>query len=399
MVLFSYRYINTKGKKRSSMIDADSLVEAKEKLRAQKIYVLTLFEKKNRNLFSFSRKNKHLAGEYLVTFTLQLSQLLIAGLPLYESLLSLEEQYRNEFFHSLILSLSERIKRGSSLSEAMMQFPESFDELYCAMVAAGESAGALDDSLERLSKLLAKQRKLKKHVVTAMIYPAILFSFSLLVCFLLLIFVIPSLEILFEDRAVNGFTGSVMRFSHFLTRQWPFYLPAAIGTAAVIIMLFKGKTGKRWLQRRILHTPFLKIFTVQTAMARFSRTMGTLLQGGVSIIKALQIARKVIGNPFLEEIVERAEKKIIEGSCLSNEFKKSPMIPKLIPRMLAIGEEGGNIHFMFHKVADLYEEEVEKTLTRVTALAQPLILVVMGAIVGTIMLAVLLPLTDVNAFL
>ncbi len=127
--------------------------------------------------------------------------------------------------------------------------------------------------------------------------------------------------------------------------------------------------------------------------------MGTLLQGGVSIIHALQIARKVMHNPFLEEVIEEAEGKIIEGSLLSKELKKSALFPALVSRMLAIGEEGGSVPLMFQKVADLYEDEVEKTLARVTALAQPVVLIIMGGIVGLIMLAVLLPLTDVNAFL
>lgn len=401
MVLFHYRYIDPKGKKRASFIDAEGISDAKEKLRAQKILVLSIAQtaKGVKKAFWIRRAKNQLVGEHLITFTTQLSQLLIAGMPLYESLLSLEEQYRSEHFHPLLLSLCDQIKRGTALSVAMGYFPISFNHLYCSMIAAGESVGALDSTLEKLSTLLTKQRKIKKQLTTALIYPILLFAFSFVVCLLLLTFVIPSLETLFEDRPVNRFTQMVMGLSHFLTNGWLFYLPLLGGACAGVLYLVYSHKGKRWVQRQTLRLPVLKTLITQTAMARFARTMGTLLQGGVSIIPALQISRRVMRNPFLEEIVEQAEGKIVEGSLLSRELKKSPLIPTLVPRMLAIGEEGGSAPVMFHKIADLYEEEVEKTLTRVTALAQPVVLVIMGGIVGLIMLAVLLPLTDVNAFL
>lgn len=400
MPLFRYRYIDPKGKKKSGIIDAEGFADAKEKLRTQKILVLSLEERSSVKPKGLLRKQKEvMAGEHLITFTHQLASLLIAGMPLYESLICLEEQYRSEAFHSTILSLTDQIKKGSSLSAAMGRFPESFSKLYCAMIAAGESVGALETTLGKLATLLAKQRKLKKQLTTAMIYPALLFCFSLLVCTLLLTFVIPSLEVLFEDRPVNRFTSLVMGFSHFLTHQWPFYMPLLLVATAGGIYLLVSPQGKRQLQRISLRLPLLKTLITQTAMARFARTMGTLLQGGVAIIQALQISRKTMHNPFLEGVIEQAEGKIIEGSLLSAELKKSPLIPPLVPRMLAIGEEGGSAALMFHNIADLYEEEVEKTLTRITALAQPVILVIMGGVVGLIMLAVLLPLTDVNAFL
>jgi len=393
-MLFQYRYIDGKGKKKKGLIEALHADEAKDKLRQQKILVTALNETSQKK-----QTSNQLRKEALITFTTQLAGLLQAGMPLYESLLSLEEQYRQDPFHPILLSLCEQIKAGSSLSEAMDQFPGSFNRLYCSMVAAGESVGALDETLDKLATLLNKQSKLKKQIITALIYPALLFSFSMVVMFLLLTFVIPSLETLFEDRDVNRFTKSVMLFSNFLTHKWMYYLPLVIGAIAGAYFGLTSEKGKRWIQRQFLRLPLLKTLITQTAIARFARTMGTLLQGGVTLIQALQISRKVMRNPFFEEVVEEAEGKIIEGSLLSLELKKSPLIPTLVPRMLAIGEEGGNTSSMLQKIADLYEDEVEKSLTRLTALAQPVILVFMGGIVGIIMIAVLLPLTDVSAFL
>jgi general secretion pathway protein F len=341
MGLFYYRYLDVKGKKKSGLLDAEGIADAKEKLRAQKIMLLSIIEgKKGERKRLFRKQKEPMSKDQLITFTTQLSQLLIAGMPLYESLLSLEEQYRNEPFHFLIMSLGEQIKKGHTLSDAMEQFPSTFNSLYCSLIRAGESVGALEISLEKLATLLAKQRKLNKQLTTALIYPFLLFSFSSVVCVLLLTFVIPSLETLFEDRSVNGFTSFVIGMSHFLTRGWPYYLPLGAAGVAAFYSLFKSRKGKRGFQRQLLRLPLLKTLIIQAAMARFSRTMGTLLQGGVTIIQALQISRKVMHNPFLEEVIEKAEKKIIEGSLLSKELKQSPLIPTLVPRMLAIGEEG-----------------------------------------------------------
>ncbi|MCH9625194.1 MAG: Type II secretion system protein F [Chlamydiales bacterium] len=399
MELYQYRYINAKGHKKTGLIDAHSSLEAKEKLRAQNILVLSLALAKNTKQSFFKKKQKNLKTAGLITFTTQLAGLLTAGMPLYESLLAVEEQYRNEAYHPLLLTLCEQVKGGVALSEALLQFPKSFSPLYCSMIAAGESVGALDSSLEKLALLLSKQDKLKKQLSTAMIYPLVLFCFSGLVCFLLMTFVIPSLQTLFEDREVNQFTRLVMQISHFLTHRKLIYLPLLTATLATSIYTFSTAKGKLFIQKTVLKIPILNTLIIQTSMARFARTMGTLLQGGVSIIQALQIGRKVMRNPLLEEIIEQSEHKIVEGSLLSIELKKFKLIPSLVPRLLAIGEEGGSTPLMFQKIADLYEGEVEKTLNRVTALAQPVILIIMGGVVGLIMLAVLLPLTDVNAFL
>jgi general secretion pathway protein F/type IV pilus assembly protein PilC len=400
MPLFNYIYLNAQGKKKSGLIEAEGLADAKEKLRLQKLWILSLeHEGKQKKSFFSSKRKDQITGEHLITFTTQLSQLLVAGMPLYESLLSLEEQYRSESFHHIILNLSEQIKKGTPLSKALLHYPTSFNSLYCSLVEAGESVGALDTTLTKLATLLTKQRKIKKQLITALLYPTILFAFSFLVCFLLLTFVVPSLEALFEDRPLNAFTTCVISLSHFLTRGWPIYVPALGSLLGGLVYISTWPKGKRWVQRQLLRLPLLKTLITQAAIARFSGTMGTLLQGGVSIIHALQIARKVMHNPFLEEVIEEAEGKIIEGSLLSKELKKSALFPALVSRMLAIGEEGGSVPLMFQKVADLYEDEVEKTLARVTALAQPVVLIIMGGIVGLIMLAVLLPLTDVNAFL
>lgn len=392
MPLYNYEAIDAAGKKRSGLIDAQNEKEAKEKLRSQGAMV-----KKLTLRTSISRR-QNLKGDILLAFTLQLSQLLNAGVPLYESLLALEEQYRGENCHRVILSLCEQIKAGQSLSQAMGSFPDSFDKLYRAMVTAGESVGALDIVLDKLSQLLQKQTKLKKQIITAMIYPAILASFSFLIILMLLGFVVPSIEGIFADRQLNGFTEFVLGVSRGFRNYWWLFFPLFIGLVAYLVYFIRSPKGKLWMERHMLKVPLLRTLIIQTCVARFCRTMGTLLQGGLPIIDSLRISREVMRNVVLEEEVKKAETKIIEGSSLSAELMHSRYIPKLVPRMLAVGEESGSATVMLNKVAEMYENEIEKSLDRLMAMAQPVILIVMGTIIGVVLLAILLPLTDVSSF-
>lgn len=392
MPLYHYQALNRAGKKITGMIEAQEEKDAKEKLRDQGLMVSQL------SLKTSTTSKQNLKGETLYAFTMQLSQLVNAGVPLYQSLVAIEEQYRTEPYHQIILSLCDQIKAGSSLSGAMAAYPNSFDKLYRSMITAGEQSGALNIVLDRLSLLLARQTKLKKQIITAMIYPGILASFCLLVIFLLLGFVVPSIEGIFEGRQLNGFTQLVLNISHIFRDFWWIYLPIVVGLLAFFIYFFRSESGRIWRQKHFLKLPLVRSLMLQAAIARFCRTMGTLQQGGVTMIDSLRIAREVMGNIVLEEEMSNAEEKIIEGSSLSAELLKSKWLPPMVPRMLAVGEDAGSTTLMFNKIADMYEDEVEKTLDRLMALAQPVILILMGTIIGMVLLAILLPLTDVSSF-
>lgn len=392
MPLYAYQAYDSTGKKRGGTIEAQTEREAKDKLREQGVMVSQISAKS-----SISGK-QNLKGENLYTFTLQIAQLLNAGLPLYESLVALEEQYRNEAFHRIILSLSEQVKAGTTLSAAMANYPGSFNHLYRAMVTAGESVGALDLVFEKLSQLLARQDHLKKEIRAALIYPCILGVFALLVISLLLGFVIPSIEGIFADRQLNGFTEFVLKISHIARDYWWAYIPAIALTIAGIVYKLRTPAGRLWMEKVLMHVPLIKTLMVQTAIARFTRTMATLQQGGLTMIDALRIGREVMGNAILENEIRKAEAKIIEGSSLSAELTRSKWIPLMVSRMLVVGEESGSTVSMMNRIAEMYESEIEKTLSTVMALAQPVILIFMGLIIGTVLLAVLLPLTDVSSF-
>lgn len=391
MPLYHYKAIGRDGKSKSGYIDAHSEVEARGLLREQGVMLKTLSTKTS------SWSSQDLKGDRLMTFTIQLAQLVSARVPLYQSLATLEEQYRHDPTHRVFLGLCDQIKAGTSLSEAMKSFPQSFDNLYCSMVAAGEAVGSLDVVLNRLSHLLSKQAKLKRQISTAMIYPSILASFSLLIIGLLLGFVVPSIEGIFMDRKLNGFTQFILSVSHIAQDYWWLYIPLIVGGTAYGIFKLRSEKGKIWLQRNVLKLPIVGKLAIEAAVARFCRTMGTLQQGGLPIMESLRTARKVMNNVVLEEDIKRAENRIIEGSSLSSEIARSSWFPIMVSRMLAVGEDTGSSVTMLNKLADMYEEDMEKNLDKVIALAQPIILILMGTVIGAILLAILLPLTDISS--
>jgi len=392
MPLYHYQYVDSDGKRRSGHIEAHGDQEAKSKLREQGVLV-TQIQAKNK----FNKK-QHLKGENLISFTIQLSQLINAGVPLYESLMAIEEQSRGEAYHRVVLSLCEQIRSGVPLSAAMATYPESFDKLYYGMIAAGEAVGLLGTVLEKLTLFLNRQMKLKKQISTAMIYPCILGGFSFLIVCMLLGFVVPSLESIFAERKLNAFTNGVLGLSYIFRTYWWLYLPISTAVIGTIVWRIKTPQGKLWIEKILLRLPVIRTLVIQTAVARFCRTMGTLLQGGLNMIESLRISKGVIKNSILEKEIQNSELKIIEGRSLSYELGRSKYFPVMVSRMLAVGEESGTTINMLNCIADMYEQELEKTLDRVMALSQPIILIIMGVVIGTVLLAIMLPLTDVSSF-
>lgn len=391
MPLYQYQALDTQGKRRKGLLEAQSEKEAKDKLRDMGVMVTNLTIKTSMT----ARQN--LKGESLMAFTLQLSQLVGAGVPLYESLLAIEAQCRSEPYHRIVLSLCEQIKAGASLSQAMSSFPDSFNKLYCSMITAGEAVGVLDTVLEKLGHLLSRQIKLRGEIVTAMVYPSILAGFSFLIIFMLLGFVVPSIEGIFAERKLNGFTRFVLSVSHFFRDYWWIYFPLFVCVAAYVVYAIRSPKGKLWMERNLLKVPLVKTLMIQAAVTRFCRTMGTLLQGGLPLIESMRISRDVMRNAVMSEEIKIAEGRIIEGSSLGKELSRAKLFPPMVAQMLSVGEDSGSVVMMFNRIADMYEQDLEKTLNRLMALAQPVILIVMGIVIGTVLLAILLPLTDVSS--
>lgn len=392
MPLFQYQAMNSEGEKTSSIIDAESLNEAKMRLIAKDIWVTKIFLVAQKKSSSWKRKE-------LLEWTFSLGRLIKASMPLYDALCALEEKYRGSRLHSLTLDLCEKVHKGSPFSEALGTYPKTFDPLYCAMIRAGENSANLAPVVEQLGSMIQKQMALKKKIVSALLYPAILGVFCLAILSALIFFVIPSLFELFEGRTLHPLTQSVLSVS-----QWSNdHLCLLI--LSLTILLFFFATGfqlqfvRQFFRNFFFSFPFLKTFLVKPAMIRFFRTSSMLLESDIPLVTALFLSRKVMKHPFLEMRLQKVESKVIEGFSLSREFSKVPLIPAHISRMIAIAEESGNISSMLKQIADHYENDLEKNLNFLTSLLQPLLLLALGLVVGFVLLSVLLPLTDVSSFI
>ena len=391
MPIFEYSAVTTLGKKQKGYVDADSIEMAREKLAAQKLLV-TLLE-------AHKGKKHQLNNAVILALTSDLAQLLKAGLPLYDSLVAIEEKYQNHKAHFVLLDLCDQVKHGTPLSQALKNYPQSFDRVYIAMIAAGERSANLAEVFEELAALIKRNQKLKKQMTSALIYPAFIGSFCLLVIGALLFFLVPTIAELFDGRPLHPMTAAVLGLSHWLKAQGIYYLCALSIGAFMLFVFWNRPSIKRMRSKILMHLPIIKEMTTQAVMVRFCRTLSRLLSSGVPLLEGLQLARGVMQHDLFEEAIKASEDKVIEGSGLASQLQKQPMIPKTAVRMLAIAEESGNTAEMLSSIADVYSDELEKNLLRVTAYLQPIVLLVLGFVVGVILLAVLLPLTDVSSFL
>ncbi|NGX36964.1 MAG: Type II secretion system protein F [Chlamydiae bacterium] len=392
MAIFRYKALTETGKNIIGVIDADSYDLAKERLRREKILVTGLFAIEQRSEITLN-------SSMLLAFTRELGQLLNAGLPLYESLLTIEEKHRRHRCHPLFLDLCDRLKGGDSLSTILNSYSKSFDAIYISMVQAGERTGSLAWAFQQLHELIGRRQKLKKQLLAAMAYPAFLGGFCFLVIIGLLLFIIPSMQELFEGRQLHPLTQLVVNLSQFLKNS---YISLFLTNTVLILGLiyfFKRPGGRMRFQRVLQKIPIVKTVLLQAALIRFCRSSSILLIGGVPLLSALTTARKAMKHSLLEKAIKKAEKHLVEGKSLSGELRQSPHIPALVTRMIAIAEETGKLPEMLQSLSDIYDEELERSLTQITTFLQPALLVILGGIVGLVILSILLPLTDVSSLI
>lgn len=392
MPLFSYEALSDKGKKIKGTIDADTIQEAKIKLIRRQVTALSidsLSKKKNKIILS---------SKETLSITRELARLLQAGLPLFEALSALEEKYREQKPHKILLDCCEKIRSGHPLSSALSSHSHTFDLLYIAMIFNAEKTGRLAEALQELSALLARQAQIRKQVLSALLYPCLLSVFCLVVLSSLLFFVIPSLKELFDGRELHVFTRIVFSASDFACSSKFFLASFFILLSTFFSLMFVIPSWKKQCLKALFSFPLLKNFFAKVSLIRFCRASSTLLEGGLPLITAFSQARSVMRHPQLEELIAAAEEKISQGAPISSPFIGHKLIPPLVPRMLGIAEQSGKLSFTMEQIAQIYEDELETTLAYFASAAQPILLLVLGALVGFVLLSVLLPLTDVSSF-
>jgi general secretion pathway protein F/type IV pilus assembly protein PilC len=340
-----------------------------------------------------------LGSETVIHFTRDLSGLLRSGLPLYESLLTIEEKYRSHKHHFLFLDLCDQIKQGKSLSQALAVYPNSFNSIYISMIRAGETTGNLEKAFSQLYKVISRNEKFRKQIRSAMVYPGFLAAFCVIVLIGLFLFLIPSMKELLEGRELHPITKTILAISNSLEKNILFYIGFFTLSISAGSFLLKTKKCKDFFKKALLHIPLTKTLYTESILMRFSRVFGVLLSSGVPIVEALKLSRSIMNHIVFEEAIKQTEEGIVQGRRLSEELKKSHLFPPLMIRMLQTAEETGNPTEMLEHVADIYEEQLERTLVQFTNLLQPVMLLILGIIVGVVLLSVLLPLTDVSTLL
>jgi len=397
MPQFTYQAFNAARDIVTGQIEAADRQTAISTLGAQSLKPIEIKEKGGTINLSFF--NGHVNGTALVLFTRQLSTMVAAGVPLLRALTGLAKNADNKALSAILQKVSSDIQGGMTFADALGKHPKTFNSVYTNMVRAGETGGILDDILDRLATQQEKAASMKKKIRGAMAYPMVLLVIVFLAFFGLMIFIIPQIGKIIKSLAgpqgkLPLLTEVMLGISDFVITYW-YAIFGILGLAIFGFMRFiKTKRGRMLFHSTLLKIPVVKDVITKTAVARFSRTFSALLGAGVSIVEALDVTGKAIGNVVYEEAFNHAIEEVKVGKQLSGVLEQYPIFPPIVPQMLSVGEETGKIDTVLIKVADFYEEEVDVVINSLSAIIEPVMIVVMGAMVGLIVAAVMGPITS-----
>jgi type IV pilus assembly protein PilC len=329
----------------------------------------------------------------LVVFTRQFATMIDAGLPLVQCLDILGRQQDNKTFKKIILEVKESVESGSTFADALAKHPKAFDDLYVNLVAAGEVGGILDTILNRLAAYIEKALKLKKKVKSAMTYPTTIVGIAAVVIAIIMIFVIPAFEKMFADfgGALPAPTQIVINLSRFLQKYIAVFIVGFILLVQAFKRFYKTKRGRELVDDFALKLPVAGILIRKVAVAKFTRTLGTMLTSGVPILDGLDIVAKTAGNKTVEKAIYKVRQSISEGKTIAEPLEKSGVFPAMVCQMIAVGEQSGAIDTMLNKIADFYDEEVDDAVGNLTAMMEPLLMLFLGTTVGGLVIAMYLP--------
>ncbi|WP_353259002.1 type II secretion system F family protein [Prochlorothrix hollandica] len=406
MATFVAEIRDAQGNLKKQKIEAESAREARATLRGQGLTVQDIkkaqtFQETLESLGQFD------IGEYTASVTVrdkaifsrQMAVMVNAGVPIVRSLGVLSDQCDNPKFKKALVTLSNDVQQGNNMSESMRKFPDCFDNLYIAMIQAGEVGGVLDDVLNRLSKLLEDDARLQNQIKSAMSYPTTVGSIAIIVFLAMTIFLIPTFAAIFEDLGTElpAFTQMMLNISSFL--RTPQYSVTSvfglIGLKFAFDKYYSTPIGKKQVDALSLKIPIFGDLIEKTAVARFCRTFGSLTRAGVPILTSLDIVRDTAGNQTIADAVENAKEEVQSGGMICQAIDRAKVFPNMAVQMMSIGEETGELDTMLMKVADFYEDEVEQAVHAMTSMLEPLMIVVIGAMVGSILLSMYLPMFKV----
>ena len=401
MPSFSYQAVDTNGKTVSGIISATDKNTAVSLIGKQKLKLVSmeLSSTVKKGTISFFKPKVKISD--LVLFTRQLSTMVSAGVPLLRSLNTMYDQVENPTLKEVIGDLIKDVEGGVSLAEAMQKHPDVFNDIFVNMIRAGEAAGIVDEILKRLATQTEKNASMRKKIKSASTYPIVLLTLTLGAFMGLMIFIIPRIaEILKDlggpDAKLPAITQVMINISGFMTSFWYIVLG---GTFLIVFSLrryIKTPAGRYQLHAFVLKVPILKTLVTKIAVARFTRTFAALIGAGVSVVEALRVTARAVGNDVYRKAIEQAAMEVVNGKQLSQAIEGNQLFPGIVPQMLAVGEETGQTDIVLVKVADFYDEEVDAIIDSLSSILEPVMIVIMGGMVGLVAASVMGPIASLS---
>ena len=394
MPVFEYKGKTVTGSQVEGELKVQDRAELERILRRNKILV----DKVNRKASQVSIKiGSGVKKIHVSRFTRQFATMIGAGLPMVQCLDILSKQMDSQEFCKIIGEIKESVSSGSTLSEAMSKHKKVFDELYVNMVEAGEMGGALDTILVRLANYREKADALTRKVKGALVYPAVVSIVATGVTIAMLTFIVPIFAKMFSNLGAElpAPTQVVLQISEFIQSYFLVMLGVVAAGIVGLRMMLKNEEGRFQFDKFMLKTPIFGDLIRKSAVARFTRTLGTLIQSGVTILDALEITAKTAGNKVLQRAIKKSVVSIAEGDTITNPLKESGVFPPMVIQMIGVGEKTGGLDDMLSKIADFYDEEVDAAVHALTSMIEPMVIVLMGIVIGGILIAMYLPMFDI----
>ena len=404
MPVFEYTALDAKGKTTAGIIDADGARAARQKLRSSGIFPVSIKEsqetpeKKTTRVSDLSRYLTRVKPAEIAMLTRQLATLISAGFPLVSALEALLPQTNSTRLKTVLAQVKDAIVEGQSFAQALSQYPKIFPPLFINMVRAGETSGTLEIVLERLADLTEKQQDLVNRIQTALAYPIFMCVIGTLVLFVLLTYIVPSITAIFMDmnQVLPTPTRLLLFLSNFFKSFWWVILIIVVAAGITLHRLKKTENGRYAYDKTILSLPVFGILARKLAVARFTRTLGSLLENGVSMLIALDIVKNIAGNVLISNAVQTAAQDVGKGQALWAALNEGHVFPQLSIQMIQVGEQSGQLEGMLNKIADVFEKEAESSIMRLTSYLEPVMILVMGCVVGFIVLSICLPIFEMN---
>ena len=390
MASFTYDGMNRQGQNVHGEVVADNSSAAMDKLREAGIIVTDIKEK----VINEKKKSggKKVSIQDVAVFSRQMAAMISAGVPVTRALATLAKQTTNPTLAAAIVDISENVESGMPLSDAFALYPKIFDDLFVAMIATGEVGGILEQSLISLANQLQKNKALKDNIKSAVSYPKNIGIFAIILLIAMLAFMVPIFQKMIPAKTeLNGLTQFIFNASTSLRTQWYLWILVAVVLIVALRFIIKSKFAHNFWEKNKLHMPLIGDFITKMVIARFCRTLATLLAGGVTAVEALQSAGPTSGSDLIRDAVDNAISDIEEGKSISDSLDKSGLFPPMVTGMIAIGEEAGTLPELLDKVAEFYEEDVETTSRNLGSIIEPIALIGIGGLVGAMLISLYLP--------